>query len=719
MSSNTVAAGDSIAEGAARVAADSALLGAPDANASTAVPATAAATEIGTDAAASADVPAESTPGARGLTDRMGPDGAEGDVAGAKSGPSADGPADAKTIGAAADAEGSTAEMADSELWGAAWEGVSPSPLGKDERGRPRYVAPPGMVFAPGGVPHVVMPPPRWRRVSSPPGLVTAAAVAGVGAAVLVPLDRPGIGWVLAGAVAAGAVYTVDRRARRSAGTAEESSVSVGGEGFGSRGDGKDGAVDAAEGTAPTTALVSDAPGHAGPEPVPDAAEQIGPASVGSASTADRVVAAATEVKEADGQRDTAAQWAPESSALDWGRMWWTAAALGLLAVGTFRAAGWLFVLCVLGACAAGSLAVVGKRSSSGTLFDVVAVPLAAVAAIPWVYARLDRIRDGASTRNWRLGTSVVATVVLLAIFVPLLSSADATFASLLDGLTPRVDGGSVFQWIFLFTVFALGSFGAMYVLAGPPPAASAAMQRVPGRSLRRAEWALPVGALTVLFAVFVGAQFVALFGGDGYVQRTAGLTYAEYARSGFWQLAAVTVLTLAVIVIVLRWAAQDSAVDRLWLRVLLCAVSALGLIIVASALGRMWTYQQAYGFTVLRLLVETCELWLGLVYLLVIAASLRLRRAWLARATIGTAIATLLALAVLNPEALIADKNIDRAEHGKRLDTDYLTTLSPDVLPALERLPEPLRTTVLIEFRDKVGHDTWQSWNLSRANAR
>ncbi|WP_280474782.1 DUF4173 domain-containing protein [Nocardia asiatica] len=255
--------------------------------------------------------------------------------------------------------------------------------------------------------------------------------------------------------------------------------------------------------------------------------------------------------------------------------------------------------------------------------------------------------------------------------------------------------------------------------MGAPPPPPPPGGGGGGGRTLRRTEWVLPVSALAILFAAFVATQFVVLFGGDDYVQETSGLTYAEYARTGFWQLSAVTVLTLAVLLIVLRWAAQDTAADRWWLRGLLTTVSLLALVIVASALGRMWTYQQAYGFTVLRLLVEACESWLGLVYVLVIVAVVRLRRAWLPRAVLGTAMATLLVLAVLDPERLIAEKNIDRWQQGRTLDTEYLRTLSPDILPAIDRLPEPVRTDVRAGLSADLDEDSWQSWNFSRARAR
>ncbi|MEV0296339.1 DUF4173 domain-containing protein [Nocardia sp. NPDC050710] len=500
-----------------------------------------------------------------------------------------------------------------------------------------------------------VRPEPRRRRIVCPPGVLPAAGIAGVAAAVLIPVNRPGVGWVLASAVAAGAVFEVDRRARKTV---------------------------AAEPSAAKDPEGSEIPG--------------------AASGAD-----------AGGPTPTKAVRHP----WDWGRVWWATVASALLAVGAFRAAGWLFTLCVAAALVAGSLAVVGKRSAKGVWYDVVAVPWESLSAVPWAYQGAVRMRGPATTRATRIGWSVLVTVALLAVFVPLLGSADATFGFLVGTLVPEVDAPALMRWSILFALAGAGSLGAMYLLAGPPAAADPGPR--PGRTLRRSEWVLPVGALTALFGFFLVAQFVALFGGDDYVQRTAGLTYAEYARSGFWQLSIVSILTLAVIVAVLHWAARDSAADRTWLRALLGAVSLLSLVIVASALGRMWTYQQAYGFTVLRLLVEVFELWLGLIFLLVLAAIARLDLTWLPRAAIGTAFATLLALAVVNPERLIADRNIDRWQHGKDLDVEYLMTLSPDVLPALSRLSAPTRAPIDDYIRAGLPADSWQSWNLSRANAR
>lgn len=394
----------------------------------------------------------------------------------------------------------------------------------------------------------------------------------------------------------------------------------------------------------------------------------------------------------------------------------WTVVTLALLAVGTLRASGWLFTLCVLTACVTASLAVAGGRSVRALVLGAVAVPFAALRDLPWV---VRGARQGTGRSTVRLGVTVAVSVALVVVFGALLAGADAAFATLIGRLVPAVHGASAVEWLLVFVVIALGVAGACSVLAAPPPRTSGnAGVREP---LRRIEWALPVAVLVALFGAFVALQLTFLFGGSDYVLRTAGLTYAEYARRGFWQLCAVTVLTLAVIGVAARRAARATVADRVWLRALLGALTALTLVIVGSALVRMWAYQQAYGFTVLRVLVSACELWLGLVYLMVLAAGVRLRAGWLPLAVVGTAVTGLLLVAALDPDRFIADRNIDRWERAGRIDLEYLGRLSPDAFPALRRLPEPLRSCAMTYAASDLLHEVpgWRGWNLARDRAR
>jgi hypothetical protein len=402
-------------------------------------------------------------------------------------------------------------------------------------------------------------------------------------------------------------------------------------------------------------------------------------------------------------------------------RLLWAAASLALLSVLTFRNAWWLVTFCVLAALVCATLAAVGGRSIRSMAFGLVAAPFAALRSLPWVGRHLDSVRSEGAKPGVakRLIWSVVSTVVLLLVFGALFASADAAFSELLGRYTPTINGGTVFVWVFLFVVGALTTTASLYLVSAPPDLSG--MDTPSKNRLGRVEWALPVAALVILFSGFVVVQVAVLFGGRRHVLATAGLSYADYAKSGFWQLVTVTILTLLIISGVARWAARETPADRLVLRILLGLLSALSIVVVASALFRMNTYQQAYSFTGERIFVMGFELVLGSIFVLILLSGIQLRGEWIPRAVVGLGVALLLGLAVLNPEAYAAQRNIDRFQTTRQIDPWYLRALSADATPVLATLPDDLRRCTLEWISPELleQSDPWYAWNLGRQQAR
>jgi Domain of unknown function (DUF4153) len=217
--------------------------------------------------------------------------------------------------------------------------------------------------------------------------------------------------------------------------------------------------------------------------------------------------------------------------------------------------------------------------------------------------------------------------------------------------------------------------------------------------------------------------QLAVLFGGHRHVLDTAGLTYAEYARSGFGQLVLVTLLTLTVVAATVRWAPRQTQLQRVALRVLLGVLCVTSLVVVASALHRLHLYEEAFGFTRLRLFMNAFESWLGGVVVLVLLAGIRLRAVWLSRAVVASAAVGLLALGALDPDAFVAKHNVDRYLATGKVDVTYLQGLSADAVPAVDRLPEPTRSCVLAGMAaatpDRAGGiGGLGGWNLGRSRA-
>ena len=247
-------------------------------------------------------------------------------------------------------------------------------------------------------------------------------------------------------------------------------------------------------------------------------------------------------------------------------------------------------------------------------------------------------------------------------------------------------------------------------------------------RAIGITEIATAMGAIDLLFLVFVIVQFRYLFGADAIVQITPNLTYADYARSGFFELVAAIALVVPVLLL------GDWLLDRRVRRDahlfggLAGAQIALVLAIAASALQRLRLYHASYGLTESRFYAMVLLLWIGAMLVWLAATVLRGRRDAFAFGALASGLATLALLFVINPDAIIARTNVDRmasANAGVRFDVAYATSLSADAMPvlidALPGLPGDvqcaLARNILRRWRP-TEHRSIRSWNWSAARA-
>ncbi|MGF7124087.1 DUF4153 domain-containing protein [Rhodococcus sp. AG1013] len=390
--------------------------------------------------------------------------------------------------------------------------------------------------------------------------------------------------------------------------------------------------------------------------------------------------------------------------------------ALALLAVAALRGADWLVALCVVASWVVGSVALVGGWTWTGLALASVALWLTPVRVTGWVRRGRARLRPGRRVEPVRVFVVAAISVALLAVFGSLFVSADPEFGRLFDAALPDVRVGNPAGRVLLGLFVAGMALASAYLRRRTPR--FDALAPGPGHPLARWEWAVPLALLDALFAGFVAVQVRVLFGGDRHVRDTVGLTYANYARQGFWQLAAVTVLTLALVAVAVRKVDRRSAGDRALARVLLGLLCGLGLVVVASAVHRMSLYENEFGFTRLRLSVMATELWLGVVFVLLLLAGIRMSARWLPRAVLASAAIGLLGFAALNPDGYIAERNVQRYAATGDIDVAYLGGLSVDAVPALDRLAEPVRSCALSGI-DVGGGTAWFEYNAARSRAR
>ncbi|MFF2956133.1 DUF4153 domain-containing protein [Kitasatospora sp. NPDC057965] len=404
-------------------------------------------------------------------------------------------------------------------------------------------------------------------------------------------------------------------------------------------------------------------------------------------------------------------------------RVWtvvWSAMALALLAVPALYEAGRPVLLSTVLALGLASLALHGGRRWSGVLLALPGVLWQLVPALVWARASL-RARGGNSrARVVPVLKGVVVAAVLLAVFGALFASADAAMADVLGSLVPSLDFGRLPARVALFVLGLATALGFAHIAAGPRRWDRTRVR--PGRARGRTEWALPLVALNLMFGAFAVVQGVVVLGGGESVLERTGMSRSEYARQGFWQLLVVTVLALVVVAVAKRWAPRGTGTDRRLARLLLVALCLLTLVVVASALGRMRFYVDASGLTTLRLWVLAVELWLGVVFLLLVAAGLTPSAGWLPRAVVLSAALAAAGYGLIGPDALVAEHNVARFERTGQIDLRNVRGLSPDAVPALDRLPGDYRTCALNVVAADLAQDgptPWYATSLAGARAR
>ena len=359
--------------------------------------------------------------------------------------------------------------------------------------------------------------------------------------------------------------------------------------------------------------------------------------------------------------------------------------------------------------------------------------------------------RAGWSRHMAAVVRGVAIALPLLLIFGGLLMAADAVFEGIIDRAF-NLNFETLFSHTFLAIFFAwfAGGFlrGMMlgremeFTTAGLPGLLStngtevttaqsetdAGDAPLPSKplSLGIVEIGVVLGLLNLLFLAFVTVQIRYFFGGAAFAQASTGLTFAEYARRGFFELVAVATLVLPLLLAAHWLLRKENRTHERIFRVLAGAQVALLFVIMASAVGRMRLYQSEYGLTELRLYTTAFMGWLAAVFVWFSLSVLRGERERFACGALVAGFLVLATLHTLNPDALIIRVNARHAQAGHAFDADYAASLSADGVPALfEALPTLGRynrcvvATELLARRASLESGDWRTWNRSRVTAR
>ena len=318
----------------------------------------------------------------------------------------------------------------------------------------------------------------------------------------------------------------------------------------------------------------------------------------------------------------------------------------------------------------------------------------------------------------------VAMALPVLLVLGALLMSADPVFARIVQDIF-RIDIEPLIEHLLFIAILAWLSAGFLRAILVRDTALQA-IPRVPQPGFAPAEISVALWVVNLLFILFMAVQLRYLFGGADIVQLTPDLSYADYARKGFFELILATALVVPVLLVADWAAAPGETRARSMLRSTMLVLILLLVGVITSAVYRMRLYQDAYGLTEQRLNASVFMAWITILLVWLGFTVLRGRREKFVAGAVAAAAVCVLALYAMNPHAVIARVNLDRAASGAEYDGDYITSLSADAVPTflsrMSQLSEEERCRAgseLIRRWSGEREGGWRTWNLSDWRAR
>jgi hypothetical protein len=378
------------------------------------------------------------------------------------------------------------------------------------------------------------------------------------------------------------------------------------------------------------------------------------------------------------------------------GHRWLLVVAGLLFSCGALQDAGWLTTLEVCAGAVFAALAIDGwtgeaplSQLSPWKLLvtpAVVGLSSARVGAV--LSAREARTALGGSTVTRRLPDALRMLAIVLPpvlLVTALLAWGDALFGARVSrGIDALVDfplasvlRGAVVSLAAGVMVAGLIALAARRRGKGPAPA-------VPRRSIKPVEAFALLGTLSALLLGFGATSWGCAFSPDSCAL-PPGVTYAEAAHEGFFQLLAAALVILALLMTLPHHTALAGPAQERTFRLLASLLVLATWPMVLSGIARLARYEDAYGLTRLRIMAHAGLILVGVVM------SWRALTLWAAPQSfvpgaLASVAASLFALTALRPDALIARHNL---LHPNTVDVAYLAELSDDAAGAIvEALP-------------------------------
>ncbi len=342
-------------------------------------------------------------------------------------------------------------------------------------------------------------------------------------------------------------------------------------------------------------------------------------------------------------------------------------------------------------------------------------------------------ISSGLKSNTKKILTAIVITTPLLIILITLLSSADLIFNNSVETFFSKfkdlkgADG--IIKHIALIILSSSVFAGLIYSVIHIEKSHNSE-EKSATRKWDPLISSFAITAVNIIYIIFTAIQFKYLFGGQANIQ-DLDITYADYARKGFFELITVTIINFIIVLSITYLTKKEQRNFNYYIKAQKIILLLATFVLVASAHMRLGLYEEAYGYTQARVFAHAAILALLILsFQLFYKVSINIKASFI-KSGIITILSIYSLINLINIDGQIAKKNIERLSETGKIDIAYFYELSYDALPEISKikdseLKENIKVSNLRKFKTEASqklkeieeNKKWYSYNLSIENA-
>ncbi len=306
-----------------------------------------------------------------------------------------------------------------------------------------------------------------------------------------------------------------------------------------------------------------------------------------------------------------------------------------------------------------------------------------------------EKIKKNSKIDMNKIIKSLIIVTIVVGIVIILLASADRIFASIFSGIVDMFININIPRLIARIAICIAVYFIILSMLLALQTKDEESSKEIAKKKQKdKFTIKMLLVALNIVYLVFCYIQITSLFIN---MNSEGSFNYAQYARTGFFQLMFVSFINFAIILISNK---NNENRDK-FLKVANSFLSVFTIIIVISSIFRMYMYESVYGLTYLRIFVYII---LATELLIFIPTTIYIYNSKFDLLKWGGIIATCVYVIInfVNLENIIINRNLNKLDSNVNIDYYYISYIATsNSYDKLEELQNKLLSDANIDLNN------------------